>query len=134
MDPHDAPAITFEPSTLMTRMGIIVTVLTADLVVATMPVDGNRQTGGYLHGGASAALAETVGSLGAFAGAPEGHVALGVDLNITHHRSVADGTVTATARPLYRGSSLASYAVDIRDNSDELIASARVTSAIRARR
>ena len=94
---------TLIPDSLIERMGIVILEMTADTVVGTMPVDGNRQIHGLLHGGASAALAETLGSLGAYVHAGEGQVAVGVDLNITHHRAVRHGIVTGTATQLAPG-------------------------------
>jgi uncharacterized protein (TIGR00369 family) len=119
------------PGTLIARMGIQLTEVSAQRTVGTMPVEGNRQIAGLLHGGASAALAETVGSFAAYAHAGDGNVALGVDLNITHHRAVQDGTVTATALPLHLGRTVASYAISITDEADRTVATARLTCAIR---
>jgi uncharacterized protein (TIGR00369 family) len=113
-------------------MGINILEMTADSVVGTMPVDGNRQIHGLLHGGASAALAETLGSLGAYVHAGEGQVAFGVDLNITHHRAVRNGIVTGTATALHLGRTVAAYTIAIKDESDKLIATARLTCAIRS--
>ncbi|HOZ59883.1 MAG TPA: hotdog fold thioesterase, partial [Nakamurella multipartita] len=83
---------------LAERLGIEITEFTRDRVVATMPVAGNRQPFGLLHGGASAALAETMGSFhGSLVGG--GRAPLGIDLNCTHHRSATDGLVTAVSTP-----------------------------------
>jgi uncharacterized protein (TIGR00369 family) len=117
--------------TLIERLGIEVTELTASRVVGTMPVEGNLQTRGLLHGGASAALAETLGSLGAGALAGEGKIAVGVDLSITHHRAVTAGSVTGVATPLYAGRTTATYGIDITNDAGERIATARITCAIR---
>ncbi|PKQ26068.1 MAG: hypothetical protein CVT64_06235 [Actinobacteria bacterium HGW-Actinobacteria-4] len=135
MTRDDAHRLTdFGNDTLIARLGIVVTDLTAARVVGTMPVAGNTQPYGLLHGGASAALAETLGSLGAYAHAGAEHVAVGVDLNITHHRSVAQGLVTGTATAIHLGRTVASYLIDIRDEADQTIASARLTCVIRPRR
>ena len=77
----------FSAGHLGTRMGIEITRATPELVVGTMPVEGNTQPYGLLHGGASDALAETLGSIGAMLHAGPGGIAVGVYLNVTHHRA-----------------------------------------------
>ena len=84
-------------------MGIEVIEASAERVVGTMPVEGNTQPYGLLHGGASAALAETLGSIAAAAHAGEGRAAVGIELNATHHRSARTGLVTGTATALHLG-------------------------------
>ena len=128
------PSTAFSAETLMTRMGIEVTEVTAERSVGTMPVAGNTQPYGFLHGGASAALAETLGSLAAYAHAGPDRIAMGVDLNITHHRSARDGNVTGTAAALHRGASVATYGITITDESGKILATARLTCAIRSER
>ena len=116
---------------LAEKMEIAVLELSADAGVATMPVAGNTQPLGLLHGGASAVLAETVASRAAAVHAgPEG-VALGVDLNITHHRSAATGIITATATATHLGRSVANYEIALHDEDHNRIASARLTCAVR---
>ena len=105
----------------------------AERTVATMPVAGNTQPYGLLHGGASAALAETVGSVAAAMHAGEGRIAVGVDLNATHHRAVREGVVTAVATPLSLGRSVASYEVVVTDEQDRRVCTARLTCALRER-
>ena len=129
----DVPAFTFADDTLVARLGITIIEASADTVRATMPVVGNTQPYGLLHGGASAALAETVGSVGAMIHAGEGAIAVGVDLNITHHRSATEGVVTAVATSLQRGRTVATYAVSIFDEEDRLIATARITCVVKTR-
>src|ERR1700760_3396461 len=93
-------------STLIERMRIEVTEASPDLVRGTMPVDGNTQPYGLLHGGASCVLAETLGSVGAAMHAARFEkIAVGIEINATHHRGVTDGTVTGTATPLHLGGS-----------------------------
>lgn len=128
----DVPA--FPSDSLITRLGITVTTLTPERVEGTMPVQGNTQTHGVLHGGASAALAETLGSLGAAAHGGPDTMALGVDLNITHHRAAREGLVTGYATPVHRGRTLATYVIEIKDEDGNLIATARLTCLIRSRR
>jgi uncharacterized protein (TIGR00369 family) len=121
------------PGTLIELLGIEIISVTADTVIATMPVAGNTQPYGLLHGGASAALAETVGSLGAMAHASPDAIAVGVDLNITHHRGVTEGMVTATASALHKGRTVANYAISITDDEGRLVATARLTCALKTR-
>lgn len=116
---------------LIDRMGIKIQSVTADLAVGTMPVAGNVQPYGLLHGGASAVLAETLGSLAAMAHAGEGKVAVGVDLNITHHRSAKDGIVTGTATALHRGRTTATYAISVTDQDNHNLATARLTCVVK---
>lgn len=113
--------------TLMERMGITFVEVGARRTVATMPVAGNTQPFGVLHGGASAALAETVGSYAAQVHAGPGRLAMGIELNATHHRSVREGVVTGTATALHLGSTLASYQVVVEDSGGRLLCTARLT-------
>ncbi|MBB5803794.1 uncharacterized protein (TIGR00369 family) [Saccharothrix ecbatanensis] len=117
-------------TTLAERLGIRFLTASAELVVATMPVAGNTQLHGMLHGGASVALAESLGSIGAALHAGEGRMALGVDVNATHHRAVRGGIVTGTAKPLLLGRSIATYEVVIHDEDGARVCTARITCAI----
>ncbi len=140
--------MTINPSTLtpevrdqldrgMARLiGIELETLTAERVVATMPVDDRtRQPFGLLHGGASAALAETVASLGAFLNIDaESHAAVGVELNANHLRGKRDGIVTATATPLHRGRTTHVWDIRITDEEGKLVCVSRCTLAIVPRR
>lgn len=113
-------------------LGIELKVLTPDLVVATMAVDERtRQPFGLLHGGASAALAETVASIGAYLNvdsATQG--AVGIELNANHLRAKRDGLVTATATPLHRGRRTHVWEVRIEDEKSRLVCVSRCTLAI----
>ena len=101
-------------------------------VVATMPVEGNTQPQGLLHGGASCVLAETLGSVGAaLHGAPLGKFAVGIDINATHHAGARSGLVTATATAVQLGGSLASYEIVIVDDSGRRVCTARLTCLLR---
>lgn len=133
-DNDAATSRTRDEGTLMSRVGIVIDEESAHRVSGSMPVQGNTQPYGMLHGGASAALAETLASVGAMHHAGPEAIAVGVDLNITHHRSVAEGTVRGTAQPLHLGRTTATYQVVIEDESGQLVASARLTCAIRPRR
>jgi len=119
--------------TLPDLMGITITELTPQRVVGTMPVKGNTQPFGLLHGGASCVLAESLGSLGANAHAQElfGGIALGVDISATHHRSARSGLVTGVATPLHLGRSIASYEIVITDESGARVCTARLTCTLR---
>src|SRR5215468_11078882 len=111
------------PQTLAHRMGISITEASPERVVGSMPVEGNTQPYGLLHGGASCVLAETLGSVGAalHAAATHGGIAVGVDINATHHRSARSGQVTGVATPTYLGGTMANYEVVITDERGERI-------------
>ncbi|MGF1646871.1 MAG: PaaI family thioesterase [Kineosporiaceae bacterium] len=117
--------------TLMERMGIELLEIGAERTVARMPVAGNTQPYGLLHGGASAALAETVGSFAAQLHAGDGRAAVGIDLSATHHRAVRAGTVTAVATALHRGGTVATYGIEVRDDAGRLVCTARLTCVVR---
>jgi uncharacterized protein (TIGR00369 family) len=117
--------------TLIERMQIELVEASAQRMVARMPVEGNTQPYGLLHGGASAVLAETLGSVGAVLHAGEGRIAVGVDLNVTHHRAVTSGFVTGVATPIHLGSTVATFDVVISDEQDRRVATARLTCLLR---
>ena len=117
--------------TLMERMGIELTHVTAELLVATMPVEGNTQPYGLLHGGASVVLAETLGSIGAQLHAGAGRAAVGLDINATHHRAARSGVVTGTATLLSAGRTLVSYDVVVTDEGGARICTSRITCLLR---
>ena len=122
------------PGTLIERMGIVILEVSADRVVGTMPVEGNTQPQGLLHGGASAVLAETLGSIAANAHAGEGRLAVGIELSATHHRSARTGLVTGTATAVHRGSTLATYEVVVEDPDSRRVCTARLTCMVIDRR
>ncbi len=101
-----------------------------DKVVARIPVEGNTQTIGFLHGGASAALAETIASIGAWRSNP-GKVTLGVDIKVNHLRPAKQGWVTGVGTPLYSGKSLSVWEVRISDDSGTMTAFGTCTIALR---
>ena len=113
-------------------IGIEITTLTKDKVVATMPVDDRtKQPFGLLHGGASAALAETVASIGAYLNVdPKTQAAVGIELNANHLRGKTGGTVTATAVPLHRGRTIQVWEIRIEDEDARLVCVSRCTLAI----
>lgn len=114
-------------SALDARMGLELLELSPHRVVGRMPVEHNTQPYGLWHGGASCVLAETLASLGAVAAVMPERVAVGVDINATHHRSVRSGWVTGTATALRLGRTVLSYDVALADDSGERICTARVT-------
>ena len=117
--------------TLIDRIGIHILEPEPDRVVARMPVDGNRQPFGLLHGGATGALCETVGSLGASLGAAPDRTAVGIELNVNHLLAVTRGHVTAIGTPLHSGRSVAVWDVRVQDDDGRLIAVGRLTLAVR---
>ena len=126
----DLPAL-FSAGHLGERMGVQVLEASAERVVGTLPVEGNTQPYGLLHGGASAVLAETLGSVGAMLHGGPGKIAVGVDLNCTHHRGVRSGLVTGTATPVHRGRSTATYEIVITEENGKRVCSARLTCLLR---
>ncbi len=116
---------------LIDRMGIEVLDFDPHHLVATMPVAGNRQPYGLLHGGASAVLAETVGSYAAALLAGPDHVAVGIELNCSHHRAAAQGSVTAVCTPLHVGRTLSVFEIVITGEDGRRTCTARLTCAIR---
>jgi uncharacterized protein (TIGR00369 family) len=126
----DLPAL-FSAGHLGNRMGVQIIEASADRVVGTMPVEGNTQPYGLLHGGASAVLAETIGSVGAMLHGGITKIAVGVDLNCTHHRGVRSGLVTGVATPVHRGRTSATYEIAITDEDGKRVCSARLTCILK---
>lgn len=116
---------------LVVKMGIVFEELTAERAVATMPVAGNTQIAGILHGGAHAVLAETLGSFAASLHAGEGRHAVGVDLNATHHRAAARGRVRGTCTALHLGRTVATHEIVITDEDGRRLCTARITNLLR---
>jgi 1,4-dihydroxy-2-naphthoyl-CoA hydrolase len=119
------------PAALHERMGIEVLEASPDRVVATMPVEGNTQPYGLLHGGASVVLAESLGSIGSALHAGRDKIAVGVDINATHHRAVRSGTVTGTATPVHLGAMTTTYEIVITDEQGRRVCTARLTCLLR---
>nr|WP_211319639.1 hotdog fold thioesterase [Quadrisphaera granulorum] len=117
--------------TLIERMGIELDLSDPARPSGTMPVDGNTQPYGLLHGGASVVLAETLGSVAAALAAGPGRIALGVDINATHHRAVPGGVVTGRAEPLHVGRTVASYEVVVTDERGRRVCTSRITCQLR---
>jgi len=112
---------------LNSKMGFELLAITPERVVGRMPVAGNTQPYGLWHGGASCVLAETLASMGSHMHAQPDRIAVGVEINATHHRSVTAGWVTGTATALHLGRSVASYDIMITDDADRRLCTARVT-------
>ncbi|GAA4040456.1 hypothetical protein GCM10022248_03420 [Nonomuraea soli] len=119
--------------TLGERMGIEFLEASAERVVARMPVEGNTQPYGLLHGGASVVLAESVGSIAAAIHAGPERIAVGIEINATHHRSATEGFVTGTATALHAGRTLATYEVEIVDDQGRRVCTSRITCMLRDR-
>jgi 1,4-dihydroxy-2-naphthoyl-CoA hydrolase len=115
------------------HMGIELLEVGAERTVARMPVAGNTQPYGLLHGGASAVLAESIGSIASALHAGPERIALGLELSCTHHKAVRAGYVIGTATPLVRGRTVASYAISITDEAGALVCTARLTCLLRDR-
>ena len=119
-------------SPLDDKLGIRITDYNPDRMVATMPVAGNEQPFGLLHGGATCSLVETVGSWAAALGAGPGRQAVGVELNVSYLRAATAGVVTAVATPVRRGRTLATFTIEVTDEQDRVTATARLTCMLLA--
>jgi 1,4-dihydroxy-2-naphthoyl-CoA hydrolase len=128
---EETMAMTVADGTLPRRLGIKILSASAARVVATMPVDGNTQPYGLLHGGASCVLAETIGSLGAYLHAGAGRAVVGIEISATHHRGVREGEVTAVATLAHGGRTLATYDVVVTDAGGHRVCTSRLTCLIR---
>lgn len=130
--PVDLDAINgWSARTLMHVLDIRITEIGDDYLRGTMPVDDRtRQPYGILHGGASVALAETLGSTAAMLCCEEGFATVGLDINANHLRAVRDGTVTGTARPIHVGRSTQVWEIRIENDAGELSCISRLTMAV----
>lgn len=114
------------------KMGVEIVEESVERVVARMPVAGNRQSFGLLHGGASLAVGEAVGSWAAVKHASTlGKTAVGVDVNATHHKSARDGMITITATPISLGKTLTTHEVVITNDDGERLCTMRITNVLR---
>jgi 1,4-dihydroxy-2-naphthoyl-CoA hydrolase len=119
------PADTVSP--LDDKLGIRITDYDPDRLVATMPVAGNEQPFGLLHGGAICTLVETVGSIAGAIGAGPGKRVVGIELNASYLRAATSGVVTAVCTPVRRGRTLSTFLIDITDDQGRPTATARLT-------
>lgn len=116
---------------LTNRMGIEYVELSAEYSVARMPVEGNTQVVGILHGGAHVVLGESLGSLSAaIHGGPE-KVAVGIEVNATHSRSVSEGWVTGTCRAISLGNTLCTHEIAITDDEGNRLSTVRITNYLK---
>jgi len=125
--------LAFGVGELAETMGIEITEASPDRLVGRMPVAGNRQPYGLLHGGASVVLAETLGSIAAALHAGPEKAPVGIEVSATHHRSATTGSVTGTATALSLGRTLATYEIVIVDDEGRRTCTARLTCLLRDR-
>ena len=116
------------------KMGIEIIEASPEKLVGTMPVEGNTQPIGLLHGGANVVLAESLGSIGTQLHAGADRKIVGIDINATHHKSATSGVVTAVATAISLGKTICSYQVEITNDKGERTCSARITCLILAQR
>jgi uncharacterized protein (TIGR00369 family) len=117
--------------TLVRRMGITIVTASAQRAVATMPVAGNTQPYGVLHGGASCVLAETLGSVASALHAGPDRITVGTEINATHHRSVSEGLVRAVATLVHGGGTMTTYEIVITDERGARVCTARLSCLLR---
>lgn len=135
--PHDLDAtlierlVTTGGGSLAVKMGIEFLELSAEYSVATMPVEGNTQVVGILHGGAHVVLGESLGSVSSAIHAGPGRIAVGIEINATHSRSVSSGVVTATCTALTLGRTLATHEIVIRDADGRRLSTVRMTNFLK---
>lgn len=116
---------------LARKMGIELLELGAERSVARMPVEGNRQVVGLLHGGAHVVLAESLGSMSSAIHAGPDKIAVGIEINATHSRSTTEGFVEATCEALVLGRTLATHQITIRDEAGNRLSTVRMTNYIK---
>ena len=114
-------------SPLDDKLGIEIVDYNPDRLVATMPVEGNTQPYGYLHGGATCGLIETIGSWAAALHAGPARPVVGVELSVSYLRSATSGVVTAVCTPVRRGRTLATFLIEVSDEEGRPTASGRLT-------
>lgn len=112
------------------KMGIEIIEASPNRLVGTMPVEGNTQPIGLLHGGANVVLAESLGSIGTQLHAGPTRKIVGVDINATHHKSATSGIVTGVATAITLGKTLCSYQVEITNEKGERTCTSRITCLI----
>ena len=119
--------------TTVAHLGIEMLEIGDDFLRARVPVDARmRQPFGLLHGGVSVVLAETLGSTGAYYSSPEGHRAVGLDINANHLRATTSGWVTATARPVHIGRTTQVWQIDMVNDAGQATCTSRITMAVLA--
>ncbi|WP_294178972.1 hotdog fold thioesterase [uncultured Schumannella sp.] len=118
---------------LAQKMNIDFLELSAEYSVATMPVEGNTQVVGLLHGGAHVVLGESLGSISSAIHAGPGRYAVGIEINATHSRSVTEGLVTGTCRSLVLGRTLCTHEIVMTDEQGRRLSTVRMTNFLRDR-
>ena len=116
------------------KMGIELLEASPERLVARMPVEGNTQPLGLLHGGANVVLAESLGSIGTALHAGPDRMIVGVDINATHHKSARSGFVTGVATAISLGKTMCSYQIEITNEDGQRTCTARITCLILAQR
>jgi len=116
---------------LAEKMGIEFTEFSVERCVATMPVEGNTQPVGLLHGGAYVVLGESLGSMAANLHAGPGRLAVGTDVNATHTRSATSGVVTAVCTPIHLGRSMTVHEIAVTDEAGRRCSTVRITNMIK---
>ncbi|MCU1578702.1 MAG: thioesterase superfamily protein [Rhodoglobus sp.] len=118
---------------LSVKMGIEFIELSAEYSVARMPVEGNTQVIGLLHGGAHVVLGESLGSVSSAIHAGVGRYAVGIEINATHSRSATSGWVTGTCRAISLGRSLATHEIVVTDEEGRRLSTVRMTNFLKDR-
>ena len=116
---------------LAKTMGIVITEASTSTVRASMPVGGNTQPFGLMHGGASDVLSATVGSIAAAIHGGPDHSPVGISLHCTHHKAARQGSVHAVAVPVRLGRTLTTHRIDITDDNGDTVCSATLTWLLR---
>ena len=121
----------FRANTLMDHLDIIFEEKGEDFLTASMPVDNRtHQPMGILHGGASAALAETLGSCASLMTLDDGYYCVGLELKANHIKSISRGRVTGRAVPIHLGRTTQVWDIDIKNDKSELICTSRLTMMV----
>ncbi|MCU1412339.1 MAG: hotdog fold thioesterase [Rhodoglobus sp.] len=115
---------------LSVKMGIEFLECSAEYSVARMPVEGNRQVIGLLHGGAHVVLGESLGSISSAIAAGPGRYAVGIEINATHSRSATEGWVTGTCRAIHVGRTLATHEIVMTDEQGRRLSTVRMTNML----
>jgi len=115
---------------LTSKMGIEFLELSAEYSVATMPVLGNTQVVGLLHGGAHVVLGESLGSISSAIHAGPGRYAVGIEINASHSRSITEGLVTGTCRSISLGRTLATHEIVMTDENGRRLSTVRMTNML----
>lgn len=116
---------------LAEKMGIELLELSAERAVATMPVEGNTQPLGVLHGGAHVVLGESLGSFAANVWANPDKVAVGIEVSASHSRPISEGVVTAVCTALSLGKTLATHEIVVSDEQGRRLSTIRITNFLR---